>query len=231
MDEEERKDKEVSPMFVKDKMSRNLVTVTPETTVPDALALMEEKKIRRLPVVENDILVGIVTLLDLVRASPSPATSLSVWELNYLLAKLPVKDVMAKDVLFIKADVPIDEAAAIMREHRIGGLPVTYNGKLVGMITETDIFSAFLEMLGVNRGGLRLALELPDKHGALAEAAALFRNFGVNIISVAVLPSDEESNIGQSVWRLDGCEDVDALLDFLREKSYRVIHISESNIC
>ena len=85
-------------MLVKDRMSTNVITITPSTTVPDALVMMEEKGIRRLPVVDKDRLVGIVTLLDLVRASPSPATSLSVWELNYLLAKLPVKDVMAKKV-------------------------------------------------------------------------------------------------------------------------------------
>jgi acetoin utilization protein AcuB len=218
-------------MLVRDKMTHNVLTISPETTVHDALAMMEEKKIRRLPVVENDRLVGIVTLLDLVRASPSPATSLSVWELNYLLAKLKVKDIMAKDVLDVQPEMPIDEAALLMREHRIGGLPVTEQGAVVGMITETDIFSAFLDMLGVNRGGLRLVLELPDRHGALADAAALFRNFGVNIISVVVLPSDAEKNVGQSVWRLAGCEDVDALLDFLREKSYRVLHISEHNVC
>lgn len=218
-------------MLVRDKMSANVLTVSPDTTLPDALALMQERGIRRLPVVAKDRLVGIVTLLDLVRASPSPATSLSVWELNYLLAKLPVKDVMAKDVLTVSADEPIDDAAMLMREHRVGGLPVMDNGKLVGMITETDIFSAFLEMLGVHRGGLRLTLELPDRQGSLAEAAALFRNFGVNIVSVAVLPSEPEKNVGQSVWRLQGCEDVEALLDFLREKSYRVIHISENDVC
>lgn len=218
-------------MLVKDRMTQNVVTVTPDITVPDALALMEEKGVRRLPVVNKEQLVGIVTLLDLVRASPSPATSLSIWELNYLLAKLPVKDMMAKNVKAVSPDMPIDEAAAIMRENKIGGLPVVQQGKLVGMITETDIFTAFLEMLGVNRGGLRLTIELPDRQGALAEAAELFRNFGVNIVSAVVFPSDDERNVGQSVWRLQGCDDADALLDFLREKSYRIIHFSENSVC
>lgn len=218
-------------MLVKDRMSTELVTITPDTRVPDALALMESKGIRRLPVVDKDRLVGIVTLLDLVRASPSPATSLSIWELNYLLAKLPVKDIMAKKLKTISPDAPIDEAAALMREHRLGGLPVVKEGRLVGIITETDIFTAFMEMLGVNRGGLRLTLELPDRHGALVEAAQVFRNFGVNVVSVAVLPSDPEKNIGQSVWRLQGCEDADALLAFLREKGYRVVHVSENGLC
>lgn len=218
-------------MLVKDKMTTKIITIEPQTTVPDALALMEEKRVRRLPVVEMDRLVGIVTLLDLVRASPSPATSLSIWELNYLLAKLPVKEIMAKKLYTVKMDTPIDEAAAMLRENRIGGLPVVDNGKIVGIITETDIFAAFMEMLGVSRGGLRLTLELPDRSGALAEAAELLRNFGVTIVSVVMMPRDAQKNLGQSIWRLHGCDDVDALLDFLREKSYRVVHVSESNIC
>ncbi|MBS3886347.1 MAG: CBS domain-containing protein [Dethiobacter sp.] len=218
-------------MLVKDKMTTQVITIGPQTTVPDALALMEEKRVRRLPVVEKDRLVGIVTLLDLVRASPSPATSLSIWELNYLLAKLPVKDVMAKKLYTVKMDAPIDEAAALLRENRIGGLPVVDNGLIVGIITETDIFTAFMEMLGVSRGGLRLTLELPDRSGALAEADGLLRNYGVTIISVVMMPRDAGKNLGQSIWRLQGCDDVDALLDFLREKSYRVVHVSENNVC
>jgi acetoin utilization protein AcuB len=218
-------------MLVKDKMSTELLTVAPETTLPDAQALMEEKKVRRLPVVENGRLVGIVTLLDLVRASPSPATSLSMWELNYLLAKLQLKDIMTKKVLTVSPGDPIDDVAALMKEKKIGGLPVIENDKLVGMITETDIFAAFVEMFGVARGGLRLTLELPDRHGALADVAELFRNFGVGVVSVAVLPSKPEQNVGQSIWRLQGCEDVDALMSFLREKSYRVVHYSEGNVC
>jgi len=215
-------------MLVKDRMSKDPVTVSPETTVPDALSLMEKKGIRRLPVVDKDRLVGIVTLLDLVRASPSPATSLSIWELNYLLAKLPVRDVMAKKVLTVSPETPIDEAAKLIREHRLGGLPVVWEGKLVGIITETDIFTAFLEMLGVNRGGLRLTLELPDRPGSLAEVAEIFRSFALNVVSLAVLPSEPGKNVGLSVWRLRGSINAGMLLDLLREKGYRVVHTSEN---
>ncbi len=215
-------------MLVKDRMSNEPVTVSPETTVPDALSLMEKKHIRRLPVVDKDRLVGIVTLLDLVRASPSPATSLSIWELNYLLAKLPVRDVMAKKVLTVSPETPIDEAAKLMREHRLGGLPVVREGKLVGIITETDIFTAFIEMLGVNRGGLRLTLELPDRRGSLAEVAEIFRSLEVNVVSVALLPSEPGKNVGLSVWRLQGSINTGLLLDVLREKGYRVVHTSEN---
>lgn len=215
-------------MLVKDRMSNKPVTISPETTVPDALTLMEKKGIRRLPVVDKDCLVGIVTLLDLVRASPSPATSLSIWELNYLLAKLPVRDVMAKKVLTVSPETPIDEAAKLMREHRLGGLPVVSDGKLAGIITETDIFTAFLEMLGVNRGGLRLTLELPDRKGSLAEVAEIFRNLALNVVSVAVLPSEPGKNVGLSVWRLQGSINADVLLNVLREKGFGVVHTSEN---
>jgi len=215
-------------MLVKDRMSKDIITITPETTIPDALVIMEKQHIRRLPVVNKERLIGIVTLLDLVRASPSSATSLSIWELNYLMAKLPLKNVMAKELQIVSPDMPIDEAALLMREHHLGGLPVVQDGKLVGMITETDIFTAFLEMLGVNRGGLRLTLELPDHQGALVEIADIFRNFDIDVVSLAVLPSEQESHIGQSVWRLQGCEKVPSLLDSLKEKGYRVIHVSEN---
>ncbi|EEG77153.1 CBS and ACT domain-containing protein [Dethiobacter alkaliphilus] len=218
-------------MLIKDRMTKDVITVSPETTVPDALNLMEEKDVRHLPVVEKGRLTGIVSMLDLVRATPSPATSLSIWELNYLLAKLPVQDIMTKDVISVGPDTPIDDAALLMRTNKIGGLPVVKEEQVVGIVTETDIFSAVLEMFGVTRGGLRLTLELPDQHGALVKAAEMFRNFGVNVVSLTVLPSDAEKNVGQSVWRLQDCENVDELLDFLKEKSYRVIHYSENDVC
>lgn len=213
-------------MLVKDRMSPHVFTITPDTPIPDALQLMEEKKIRRLPVVDKNRLVGIVTLLDLVRASPSPATSLSVWELNYLLAKLPVKDVMAKQVYGVTPETTIDKAASLMREHNIGGLPVLEGEQVVGMITETDIFTAFLEMLGVHRGGLRLTLELEERHGALADIAQLFRDFGVNIVSAVAFLSDEDKALAHSVWRLEGCEDAEKLIKYLQEKDYKVVHYS-----
>ncbi|NLZ38162.1 MAG: CBS domain-containing protein [Firmicutes bacterium] len=217
-------------MLVKDRMSVNVLTITSDTTVPDALAKMEEQGIRRLPVVDNDRLVGIVTLLDLVRASPSPATSLSVWELNYLLAKLPVKDVMAKKVYSVTPDTTIDEAAALMREHRIGGLPVVEDGRVVGMITETDIFTAFLEMLGVHRGGLRITLEIKERHGALAEVARLFSDYGVNIVSSVAFISDQDKDLAHSVWRIEACENPEDLINYLQSKGYKVVHYSENGV-
>lgn len=217
-------------MLVKDRMSPNVLTVTPNTTVPEALAKMEEEGVRRLPVVDRDRLVGIVTLLDLVRASPSPATSLSAWELNYLLAKLPVKDVMAKKIFTVSPTTTIDQAAALMREQRVGGLPVLEAERVVGMITETDIFTAFLEMLGVHRGGLRITLEIKEKHGALAEVAQLFSDYGVNIVSTVAFITDEDKDLANSVWRVEACDNPEDLVNYIQAKGYKVVHYSENGL-
>ena len=125
-------------MFVGERMSRPVITVAPETPVHDALAMFKKEHIRRAPVIKDGKLLGIVTENDLLNASPSPATTLSVWEMNYLMSKVTVKHVMSKKVKTIDVDTPIEEAARIMTDSEIGGMPVTREGKIVGMITETD---------------------------------------------------------------------------------------------
>jgi acetoin utilization protein AcuB len=128
--------------LVKDWMTREVISVRPEATLPEAHHLMMSEEIRRLPVVENGRLVGMVTLGDIRGAQPSPATSLSVWEVNYLLAQLPIKKIMTPDPITIAQEATIGEAARTMLENRVSGLPVIdETGKLVGIITESDIFS------------------------------------------------------------------------------------------
>lgn len=136
-------------MYVKHHMSSPALTITPDTPFQDALKLMHERRIRRLPVVDrNGKLIGIVSERDLLHAAPSPATSLSVWELNYLLWKLTVNDLMMTKVLTVTPDALLQEAATIMLEKKIGGLPVVdQNQHVVGVITETDIFRALVDML------------------------------------------------------------------------------------
>lgn len=126
--------------LVRDWMTPNPITIVPKTTLPDAHKLMRDSKIRRLPVVERERLVGIVTLGDVREAEPSNATTLSIYELNYLLSKLTVDRIMTRDPLTIAPDATIRQAARLMLEHKIGGLPVTEQGHLVGIITESDIF-------------------------------------------------------------------------------------------
>lgn len=127
-------------LTVRDWMTPNPITVTPSTTVPEANTLMKQGRIRRLPVIDNGKLVGIVTLGDLREASPSDATSLSIYELNYLVAQLTVEKIMTKDPVTIDPNASIKKAAKLLLEHKIGSLPVMDGGMLVGIITESDIF-------------------------------------------------------------------------------------------
>lgn len=176
-------------MLVKERMTSPAMTVTPETSFQDALKLMRDHKFRRLPVVDHDgKLVGIVSERDLLHASPSPATSLSVWEVNYLLWKLKVADIMTHHVLTIAQDAPIEDAANLMVTRKIGGLPVVNSaGQIVGVITETDIFKAFAEMLGSDERGLRLTLKVPSGSGTLARLSQAIYEAGGIIVSVGSL--------------------------------------------
>ncbi len=132
--------------LVRDWMTPNPVTVGPKTTVPEAHKLMKERDFRRLPVVdEYGRLIGIVTLSDLREAGPSPATTLSIFELNYLLAQLTVDKIMARDVVTVSPNATIRDAANLMLEHEVGALPVMENDKLIGIITESDIFRVIVQ--------------------------------------------------------------------------------------
>ncbi len=126
--------------LVQDWMTPNPITIQPKTTLPEAHRLMQQSHIRRLPVVHNGRLVGIVTLGDVREASPSDASSLSIYELHYLLAKLTVESIMTREPLTISPQASIRQAAQIMLEHKIGGIPVIEGERLVGIITESDIF-------------------------------------------------------------------------------------------
>jgi acetoin utilization protein AcuB len=180
-------------MLVKERMTTPAMTITPDTSFQDALKLMRDNKFRRIPVVDQDgKLLGIVSERDLLHASPSPATSLSVWEVNYLLWKLKVADIMTHHVITIAQDAPIEDAANLMVTRKIGGLPVV-NGanQIVGVITETDIFKAFAEMLGSGEKGLRLTLKVPSGSGTLARLSQAIYDAGGLIVSVGSL--DKES--------------------------------------
>ncbi|HLC26190.1 MAG TPA: CBS domain-containing protein [bacterium] len=134
-------------MRVSERMTKNIITVTPETTLSEALRIVHEKKIRHLPVVAEGRLVGIVTDRDLKKVSASEATTLSVWELNYLLDRVKIKDFMIRDVISISPELPIDEAAELMIAHRIGSLPVVEDGKVVGILTETNMVETLVAIM------------------------------------------------------------------------------------
>jgi acetoin utilization protein AcuB len=174
-------------MLVGERMTRNPVTIREDESIDDGLHLMRERKVRRLPVLDaSGRMVGMVSDKDLLHAAPSPATSLSVYELHYLLAKLTIKQVMSSPVVSVSPDTPIEEAARIMADNKIGGLPVLEAGELVGIVTETDIFKILVELLGARAPGLRLTLAVQDAKGGLARLAGAIAGIGGNIISVVV---------------------------------------------
>jgi acetoin utilization protein AcuB len=173
-------------MQVKDRMTSSPITATEDTSFEEALHMMKEKKIRRLPIVtKSGHITGIVVQKDLFSASPSTATSLSVFEVHYLLSKLKMKDVMTRRVVSVGDDCPLEEAARIMVDYKIGCLPITKDGKLVGIITETDIFKTFVEIMGGREKGLRLTLDVTERKGELAAVAGEIAKHNGNIISVA----------------------------------------------
>ncbi len=179
-------------MLVRDRMSKNPITITADAHIDEALKVMRDNKVRRLAVVDKDgRLAGIVAEMDLLYASPSPATSLSVYEIHYLMARITVQDVMTKDVLSIEEDTPLEEAARIMVDNKIGGLPVVRNGTLVGIITETDLFKIFLELLGAREKGVRLTLRTPNKKGVLASITGQIAQMGGDIISLGTFLGED----------------------------------------
>jgi acetoin utilization protein AcuB len=182
-------------MLVRERMSPNPIVVHLDTPFQDALQLLREKKIRRLPVLDKQgNLVGIVVEKDLLYASPSPATSLSVFEVHYLLSKLLVKDVMTRRVITVGEDCPLEEAACIMVDHKIGSLPIMRGKQLVGIITETDIFRIMAEALGGRANGVRVAMQVPNQKGELAKLTRDLAALGGNIVSLAVFLSKDSQN-------------------------------------
>jgi len=191
-------------MLVGERMSKPVITMRPETTMPEALELMHKEHIRRLPVVnQRGEMVGIITEADLLKASPSQATSLSIYELNYLLSKLTVDRIMTKKVFTSTEDTPVEEAARIMADHGIGALPVMRDKALVGIITETTLFHIFLEMLGARRAGIRATVSMPDKPGELARLTKAIDDLGGNIIALGTTMGESPSE-GQVTFKVEG---------------------------
>lgn len=178
-------------MYVRQFMISQVFTVNPDETIVDVMALMREKKIRRVPVVENGKLVGFVTDGDLREVSPSPATTLSIWELNHLIAKTTIREVAKKDVVTCTPDTRLEDAAAIMIEKKITGLPVVDDGKLVGIITLVEVVNAFLDVMGSRSPGKRLVIEANDQIGVVSDLGAATKEHDVNIGSLAVFHRGE----------------------------------------
>jgi len=214
-------------MLVIERMTPNPVTVTEDTSMHDALRLMRERKIRRLPVVSKaGKLVGIVSEKDLLYASPSPATTLSVFEVNYLISQIKVSQVMTRDPITVGDDCPLEEAARVMADNKVGGLPVVRYGELVGITTETDLFKIFLELLGARQKGLRLTLLVPDQKGVLASITGEIARLGGDIVSLGTFTSERP---GKGLLTVK-VRDVDrgVLVDALRGLGVQIVDAREA---
>lgn len=214
-------------MLVGKRMTPNPITIPPDTSLAEAMEWMKQENVRRFPVVDKDRkLIGLVTHSDLLYASPSSATSLNVWEISYLLSQVTVKEVMTRDVLTVTEDVPLEEAARLMVENKIGSLPVIRDGLPVGIITESDIFRALLEMMGAREKGIRLTLLAPYERGSMATITSAITDAGGLILAFDTFLGDDASNWGCTLKVSDLSRD--ALLETIRPHVVEVVDVRET---
>jgi acetoin utilization protein AcuB len=187
-------------MLVRDIMQSKLITVDPKTTLPQAMRLAAERRIRHLPVVQDGNLVGIVSDRDLKQAMASPATSLEAHELNYLLHRLTVAEIMTRTVITIGPMTPVEEAARLMVQEKISALPVTEAGQLIGILTETDVLDLFVRAMGAGTPSTRLDVVLEDRPSALSDMVAAIEQAGLAIASIVTLKT--RSGLREAVIRV-----------------------------
>ncbi len=214
-------------MRIRDIMTKDPITVEPKTSLPDAHRIMRQQKIRKLPVVEGEKLVGIVTYDMVLEASPSPATSLSIQELHYLLAEMKVEEIMDKDPVTLTPDTPFEKALALGQKDRIRGFPVVEKGKLVGIATHGDIILLLTKTLGLQEEGVRITIEgLGGRLGELKDIISIFDRHQAAVMSIMTLPKKEKKDWLVAI-RLNA-KDGSAIVDDLRKAGLQVTHSDES---
>lgn len=208
-------------MFVHDIMTKDVFYVEADASVNRAFQVCYEHKHSQLPVVEGKKLVGLITEKLLAEVSPSKATSLSVYEINYLLSKTKVSDVMIKKVFSVSSDALLEEAALIMYNENIGILPVVDDGNLCGIITRLDIFKAFIEIMGVKDKGTRIALEVEDHVGVIHRVSEILKDSGINILHIS---NFDKGGVVEIVLKISAIE-VDGVLKQFENEGYKVVHV------
>lgn len=214
-------------MPVKDFMTKKVVFISPETTVAHATDIMREQNLRRLPVIENDRLVGLVTEGTMAEATPSKATSLSIYEMNYLLNKTKIKDIMIKDVITVSKYDSLEDAVYIMMKNKVGVLPVVDNNQVYGIITDKDVFKAFLEVSGYGEEGVRISVLTADNIGSLSKVVDTITNEGLNIKSAVTAPRKNNKVIIEI--QVDGKIDANKLEEKLVKLGFEVESISQTH--
>lgn len=171
-------------MFVSYWMTKKVFTVSPDDSISDALRIMRDKEIKHIPVLKEDKIKGILSDRDIKEFTPSKATTLDIYELHYLLAKIKVKEVMKSKVITTTPETPVEEAAMVMFDQNIGCLPVLENGRLIGIISDRDIFRVLIDITGIRHGGHRFYLTIEDRPGSIKEVADIIRKHGFNLQSI-----------------------------------------------
>jgi acetoin utilization protein AcuB len=216
-------------MLVRERMTHNPITITPDISVTHALRFMRERKVHHLPVLDGrGQLVGIVSDKDLLYASPSPVTSLSVWEITEMLYMLKVEKVLTRKVITVSEDMPLEEAARIMADNGIGGLPVMRANTLVGIITKADLFKAFLQLLGGRRSGVRVTVSTSGTKGTLAKITNSISGVGGDIVGLGL---SEVTDTAGMHWEITfKVQDVpqDKLVEAIRPVVYEVMDVRET---
>jgi acetoin utilization protein AcuB len=209
-------------MKIKDIMTWNVVTVTSDTPIMEARKIMETHKIRRVPVVDRGKLVGLVTLDRIIGVGPSQATSLSIWEINYLLAKMKVGEIMQKDVVTIEPEASIEQGLSRGLNMKVGIMPVIDNGKVIGVVTTTDFLLKVLNVsLGIGQPGIRLNIANCSQAKNIREIMEIVEKSGLKIVAAHTMPPAEDSPMGFSL-QLD-TDDVKDLVKQIEAKGYRVV--------
>ena len=214
--------------YIKEKMQKNPITISPEASFYEARAIIRDKGIRHLPVVDKKHhLVGLVTDRDIREAAPSDATSLSVHELHYLLGKLKVSAFMIprKKVITITSDTIVEKAVLLMQEQKVGCLPILDGEKLIGIITDTDILDFFVDLFGLRKMGTRLTIALEDKPGQLHGILEVIKNLNVNIIAV-VTPTFKVQGKRLAAVRIE-TQDYKAIVKGLEKAGYEVLSVDK----
>lgn len=213
-------------MFVSDWMTRKVLTVAPDDFLSDAIALMQEKGIKHLPVVKAGKLAGILSDRDIKEYCPSKATALDIYELHYLLAKTRIKDAMRTKVQTTAPDMPIEEAAMQFLDRNIGCLPVLDGHRLVGIISDKDIYRALVDITGIRHGGHRVCVTIADRPGTIRDLADIIRNHGFRLQGILTSYEGVRDGFRRIVIRTKGKGDFSGLTSALGE-AYRDVQIQK----
>jgi acetoin utilization protein AcuB len=213
-------------MFVADWMTKKVITVGADDSVTEVIKLMKEKGIKHIPVLKDEKLKGIVSDRDIKEFTPSKATALDIYELHYLLGRTKVREIMKSKVFTTTPDTPVEEAAMVMHDQNIGSLPVMEQGRLVGIISDRDMYRVLVDITGIRHGGHRIYAMLEDRPGSVKEVADIIRKHGFSLLSVLTSYEDVPEGYRDVVIRTKGAGDFRNLKTEL-ERTYNGIRIKK----